>query len=181
MNLLYPKIPLRCWPAMLGVAAIGALVAGLYGIVHDEVTYSISPEYFTRMKFRQFHYADFGWPERVFVAEIGFLASWRVGFFAGWVLARVMAGNVEPKRMLPLAARGFGFVIAFAIAGFASALVPKIDVSRSGLAAFADSLGVSDLPAFVRVAYIHNATYLGGLLGTIVAAMVLRRKVCRLS
>ena len=75
MNVLYPKIRLDLLPAMVGYAAAGAILAGLYGVVHDQVTYSISPEYFTRLKFTQFHYADFGLPARVFVAEIGFLAT----------------------------------------------------------------------------------------------------------
>jgi predicted ribosomally synthesized peptide with SipW-like signal peptide len=32
---------------MLAIAFVGALVAGTYGVFHDQVTYSISPEYFT--------------------------------------------------------------------------------------------------------------------------------------
>ena len=89
MNLLYPKIRSASLPAMLGYAAAGSLLVGLYGIVHDQVTYSISPEYFTRLKFAQFSYADFGLPNRVFVAEIGFLATWWVGLIAGWFIARI--------------------------------------------------------------------------------------------
>jgi hypothetical protein len=30
------------------------IIAGLYGIIHDQITYSISPEYFTKFKYRQF-------------------------------------------------------------------------------------------------------------------------------
>jgi hypothetical protein len=75
VNLIYPRFPLNRWPAMLGVAAIGALIAGSYGIVHDQITYTISPEYFTRLKFEQFKWANRGWPTRAFVGEIGFLAS----------------------------------------------------------------------------------------------------------
>ena len=71
MNILYPKIRWASLPAMLGYAGLGAVLAGLYGILHDEITYTISPEYFTRLKFYQFDYADFGLPPRVLVAEIG--------------------------------------------------------------------------------------------------------------
>ena len=63
---LIPRISLVDLPWMLGVAAAGSLLAGLYGIGHDQLTYSISPEYFTKMKFEQFHYADFGFGNRVF-------------------------------------------------------------------------------------------------------------------
>ena len=85
---------------MLGYALMGALIAGLYGVVHDQITYSMSPEYFTRVKFFQFHYADFGLPPRSFVAEIGFLATWWVGLIAGWFLGarRRPGGRTGPKR-----------------------------------------------------------------------------------
>jgi hypothetical protein len=70
------------------VAIIGGLIAGAYGIVHDQVTYTIAPEYFTKLKFHQFHYADFGLGNRIFAATIGFLATWWVGAIAAWLLAR---------------------------------------------------------------------------------------------
>ena len=38
---------------------------------------------------------------------------------------------------------------------------------------FVSRYGVEDLPSFVRVAYIHNATYLGGLVGLIVALVII--------
>jgi hypothetical protein len=40
MNIFYPKIPFASFPAMLGYAVVGAILAGLYGIIHDQVTYS---------------------------------------------------------------------------------------------------------------------------------------------
>lgn len=87
MSIFYPKITLHGLLVTLGYALMGALIAGLYGTVHDQITYSISLEYFTRLKFAQFHYAEFGLPPRVFVAAIGFLATWWVGFIAGWFIA----------------------------------------------------------------------------------------------
>ena len=40
----------------------GALIAGLYGVLHDQLTYSISAEYFSDFKFYQFSYLDVGLP-----------------------------------------------------------------------------------------------------------------------
>jgi hypothetical protein len=160
MNVLYPKIRFSALPAMLGHAMAGAGLAGIYGVVHDQVTYSICPEYFTHLKFSQFHYADFGLPARVFVGEIGFLATWWVGFIAGWFLAR-------------------GFLIMFAstlaasITGYALGRTHGSDYSAWD--SLASTLGILDLPGFVRVAYIHNASYLGGLIGLIAAIICLRK------
>jgi hypothetical protein len=131
LSLLYPKIPPDRWLAVFGVAGVGALVAGWYGIIHDQITYTISPEYFTRVMFR-------------------------------------------------LSLSGFAIIIScavvFAVAGFAYGLAREVSVETSGIAAFGIERGVKNVSAFVRVAYIHNASYLGGLFGPIAAALFLRRK-----
>ena len=159
---------------------VGAFIAGFYGVLHDQITYSISSEYFTRLKFLQFHYADFGFPTRVFVAEIGFLATWWVGLIAGWFLARVAVPALPAKQARFGVLRGFGIIFAGSfIAAFVGFLLglrlgPESDLSN--WQGFTTSRGVVDLPDFVRVAYIHNASYLGGLIGLIVALLHLRRQ-----
>lgn len=71
-RLLYPDFPMRELPGMLGLTLLGAIAGGLYGILHDQFTYSLSPEYFTKLKFDQFAYAR---PEnnspRLFAGVIG--------------------------------------------------------------------------------------------------------------
>lgn len=179
-SLLYPKLRLDLLPAMLGYAVLGALIAGFYGVLHDQITYSISPEYFTRLKFLQFHYADFGLPPRVFAAEIGFLATWWVGLIAGWFLARVAVPAFPQKKARSSVWRGFGIIFAggfvAAVVGFLLGLRLGPDSDLSNWQNFTTTHGVVDLPSFVRVAYIHNASYVGGLIGLIVALFYLRRE-----
>jgi hypothetical protein len=177
MNLLYPKIRLAWLPSMLRYAMLGALLAGLYGILHDQVTYSISHEYFTRLKFAQFHYADFGLSPRVFVAEMGFLAAWSVGFIAAWFIARLTVPAFPPPLQFRHTIQGVLIILACALASsFAGYILGLWHGSDySAWEAFASEMGVVDLPDFVRVAYIHNASYLGGLVGLIVAIFYLRK------
>jgi hypothetical protein len=181
MSWLVPKLPPNRGRAMVGVACLGALIAGTFGIVHDQVTYTISPEYFTRLKFDQFRWAELGLPTSVFVAEIGFLATWWVGLFAGWALARVTAPHVRPREMFRLSLSGFaiilGATLVFCALGFAYGLTQRPSPDNSAIAAFGLSLDVEDVQAFSRVAYIHNAGYLGALVGTLTAVFVPRRKV----
>lgn len=179
VNLLYPKFRLDQLPAMLGYSLLGAVIAGFYGVLHDQLTYSISPEYFTRLKFFQFHYADFGLPPRFFVAEIGFLATWWVGFIAGWFLARAAVPAFPDKNARLVILQGFAVMLA---AAFAAGLLGLIwglrlgpDSNLSAWQGFAKERGIVDLPSFVRVAYIHDAGYLGGLVGLIIALIRLRR------
>jgi hypothetical protein len=176
INVFYPKIRLSLLPTMLGYAALGSLFAGAYGVLHDEVTYSICPEYFTRLKFSQFHYANFGWPTRIFVAEIGFLATWWVGFFSAWFIARITVPALSRTAALRYNIRGFVIIVMMALAasfvGFTLSQLHGPDYSAwQDLTA---SLGVVDVPGFVKVAYIHNTSYLGGLIGLIVALIYVR-------
>jgi len=175
MNIFYPKFKWNLLPRMLGIAFLGAIIAGLYGILHDQITYSISPEYFTKLKFNQFHYANFGFPARIFVSEVGFLATWWVGLFSGWFLARIAvprwSATVAFRRCLA------GFSIIFILAFVAAATGYLLGICHSGDYSYWDDtcldLGVTDIPAFVRVAYIHNSSYIGGLIGLIVAIIFL--------
>ena len=117
MEWLYPRIGRREWGLLFLLAVQGALVAGGYGILHDQLTYSISPEYYTCFKFGQFHYADFGWPVRWHVATIGFLATWWVGFFAGWLLARSAVRRFSREQVASRVRRAFAFVLLSALLG----------------------------------------------------------------
>jgi hypothetical protein len=165
---------------MFGMAFFGALVAGFYGILHDHITYSIGPEYFTKLKFEQFHYADFGLGERVFVSCIGFLATWWVGFVIAWFLARRLIPK-QPRR-LAIQAILKSFAIVFAsglLAGFGGyfyGIFRGPDADYSAWLPFVQRFQITDTWAFARVAYIHNASYLGGLVGFIIALIAIRPK-----
>ena len=62
---------------------VAVIVAGLFGALHDQISFSVSHEYFTKFKFVQFGWAGAELPDRVRVAQIGFLASWWMGIPLG--------------------------------------------------------------------------------------------------
>jgi hypothetical protein len=178
LDLLIPRFPPRQFPAMLAIAALGALAASLYGILHDQLTYTLAPEYFTHLKFQQFAWAELGWPRRAFVAEIGCLASWWVGLIGGWLVARAGAAELAPPLRWRVVARSFALVglvtLTAGLAGWLGGTFVAHNSSLSNWQIARQSLGVRDLPAFVTVAYIHNATYLGAALGILIAILYIR-------
>lgn len=153
----------------------GVLIAGTFGILHDQVTYTISPEYFTRMKFDQFRAADFGFPARVFVAEIGFLATWWVGLIAGWFLARIAVPKFHSpgKRVMSAMATIVCITVAFGIAGGLAG--PAWFDNRFGWRQSLHAMGVTDITAFSRVAGIHLGSYAGAFVGWIAMMVLLAR------
>ena len=178
LKYLIPKIAVADLPPMFGMAGIGAIIAGIYGILHDHVTYSIGPEYFTKLKFKQFHYADFGLGDRVFVSCIGFLATWWVGFIIAWFLSRRLIPGQDRASAYRGILKGFAIVLASGLVagaiGYLYGSSIKLDGAHSLWQPVFERFQIADPAGFVRVAYIHNASYLGGLIGFIISLIAIR-------
>jgi hypothetical protein len=155
---------------LLGVACV---VAGLYGMVHNQISYTVSPEYFTAYKFRQF-----GIPAalqgRAGAALVGFLASWWMGVLIG--LPVLFIGLILPSWKLYasrcLIAMGVVVVTALLV-GLAALVIASFAVTDTQLPAFRYPLGVVDKVAFARAGIMHDFSYLGGFLGIVTASLYL--------
>lgn len=178
MNLLYPKITFRQFGWMMIFGLVGSIIAGAYGIVHDQITFRLGPEYFTKFKLIQFDYLDSTAPIQVTVVKIGFLATWWVGLFAGWFMGRITLPHEPVKVAARRSLIGVGVMILTALifACVADCLAPtslkdpRLDYWHEMFAGY----NIEDTLAFIRVGYIHNASYLGGLIGLIAVLIGLR-------
>jgi hypothetical protein len=168
---------------MVRTALLGTAIAAVYGAVHDQISFSIAPEYFTRLKFRQFAWADLGLPPRLFATEVGVLATWWVGLVGGWLLARAGLAELPGGGRRAPTVRAFGIVLGAAGAGGLIGATFGVAESRGDLAGWADwqrALDLRDLPAFVVVAYLHAGGYLGALAGVVLGVVYVRRtRKCR--
>ena len=68
---------------MLPLGLIFACVlAGLYGVVHNQISYTVSPEYFHEFKFNQFRIEP-NFQNRLGASLVGWHASWWMGLIIG--------------------------------------------------------------------------------------------------
>src|SRR4026208_93064 len=93
------------------IIVLSCVIAGLYGIIHDQLTYTISPEYYTKFKFYQFGLADEGdeaiFPSpRLWVSFVGFMATWWTGIPIAIILG-LFSLHPDRKSMIGIAMRGF--------------------------------------------------------------------------
>lgn len=178
-NYLYPTIKKENLLFILRWAILGSLIAGTYGVIHDQITYTISSEYFTNLKFKQFHYANFGLGNRIFVATIGFLATWWVGFFAGWLFARLYSAKQDLINARKSVIKAFtivfasGFVSAFIVGIGGYLLINQNNIDQSW-AYTLKTYSIKNAPYFMRVVYIHYASYAGGLMGIILSFVFIK-------
>lgn len=105
---------------------IACLFAGFYGALHDQISCSVSTEYYSQFKFDQFRIDD-SIRNRVGVAIVGWLASWWMGLVIGiflipaglpirgtsqyfWCMIRVFAVVVVTTMVVGLAALFYAFI-----------------------------------------------------------------------
>ncbi len=158
---------------------IACLFAGIYGALHNQISYTVSPEYFTQFKFHQFH-IDANVPDRIGAAIVGWHAAWWMGLVIGifliplglsirgtanyfWGMIRVFGVVAATTLIVGLAALGLAFlIIDEEIAG---------EITRYGNT-------ITDDVAFARAGTMHDFSYLGGLIGIVTGALDIRRQ-CR--
>lgn len=151
----------------LGYVVLSIAVASLFGILNDQISYTVSPEYYRAFKFHQFSLLNQAFPERVRVAAVGVMASWWMGALLG--VATGPAGFLHPtvRRMrhglfasLILA---FCLTLAFALGGLALGFWQTATIDPEVYRGRFIPPGLSDLRGFLVVGTMHKAAYAGGV------------------
>ncbi|HEX8427259.1 hypothetical protein [Hymenobacter sp.] len=156
---------------------LSTLLAGLYGALHDQLSYTISPEYFTKFKYEQFG-LETSWfgGDRPTVAVVGALATWWFGLFLGLIHAFV--GLLQPTASYMRSAIWRGVMLTMSVAAVTGLLGLLYGYSYLNSHQpdwpFPDNL--VDRASFIAVGSMHNFSYLGGLLG-LVAGIIYQLKV----
>ena len=154
--------------ALFPIALLFAcLLAGLYGAIHNQISYSVGPSYFYDFKFDQFRIAS-EWRNRWGASAVGWRASWWMGLIIGlpiyFACLFVKGINSAVKTYLTAAL----LVICLTLAtGLGALLHAFITISADALPSWANQRSGVDL-GFARAGQMHNFSYLGGLVGLII-------------
>lgn len=155
-------------PLLVGFAC---LLAGVYGMVHNQVSYTIGPDYFHMFKFLQF-----GLPEelqnRTGAAIVGWQASWWMGLVIGIPIAVMSLGIPSATLACRVFFRASLLVVSVTLGlGLVSlAFDPPMDHIPVP-AAVADPIG------FGRAAMLHDTSYLAGMIGLVVGLVYVGAQV----
>ncbi|MGI9367622.1 MAG: hypothetical protein ACR2O2_02180 [Ruegeria sp.] len=159
--------------ALLGAAI---LAAGAFGALHNQVSYSVGPEYFHQFKFRQFAIPP-ELPPRIGAAIVGWRASWWMGVVVGlppFLLGLLLmaparkywsAGLRAVVAVITTTALASGIGLIFGLVTVEAQLVSKLPLPDA----------ITDRVGFVRSGVMHDASYLGGFVGIFVAVWVIFR------
>lgn len=162
---------------------IGCLFAGVYGALHNQISYAVSPEYFTQYKFHQFRISP-DLPNRLGAAIVGWHASWWMGIVIGIVVIPFGLRIPGVGQYFLGTTRSFAVVALTALVVGLLALLIAFLVIDAGIAGQQTRYGneVENDVAFLRAMTMHNCSYLGGLVGIItgcISIVARRRKILR--
>lgn len=155
---------------------LAALVAAIYGMLHNQISYTFSQEYFTKFKFEQFGIPWAYDKPRLGAAYVGALATWWMGILLFLILGLFGFLFKSPKQMAISLGKSFLVVIVVAlITGILGLVYGYFEVTEQTINEYVQLVrpGVLDPIQFIRVAYMHDASYLGGLLGLILGIVYL--------
>ena len=153
-----------------------SLIGSIYGAIHDQLTYTISPEYYTKFKFIQFKLAEES-PEahppnpRLWVAIVGALATWWMGALIGFILGLVGLTHTNWKTMFRVTLRAFTITMSAAFTiGIFGLIYGHLFLANDPVESFSNWFipdNIIDFKSFVTVGSMHNFSYAGGIIGLI--------------
>jgi hypothetical protein len=168
----------------LAMLIFAVVVAGIYGVLHDQISYSFSNEYFTQFKFKQFGVPWAYASPRLGAAYVGALATWWMGGLVFLLLGLFGFMFKTPPQMAINLSKSFVVVMIVAfITGLGGLAYGYYQINEATIAANMQWVrpGVTDPIQFVRVGYMHNASYMGGITGLLAGAIYLIKQKLRLN
>ena len=160
---------------MVPLLLLGCAVAAAYGAVHDQISYTVAPEYFTSFKFHTFRISE-DYHNRVGAAFVGVMATWWMGVLIGIPVLIVALILPHAKSYVRHGLAAIGIVLFTAmLVGLGGLAYQTFAVSPAEASAPLDGYPapILDPAAFRRVGALHNASYLGGAVGLVVALLYL--------
>ncbi|MGV6804777.1 MAG: hypothetical protein ACWA49_11265 [Ruegeria sp.] len=160
----------------LALLLTSMLAAGVFGALHNQISYSVGPDYFHQFKFPQFHIPE-GVSPRIGAALVGWRASWWMGLIVGLPPFLLGLSLLSPaSRLWAAGLRAiFAVLLLAAIASALGLVFGLIAIDQEVAAQIALPARITDPVGFLRAGAMHDASYIGGFLGVFAAVWVIFR------
>ena len=155
------------------IVVLAVAAAGAYGAAHNQISYTVSPEYFTKFKFQRFGLGGDERSERVRASIVGYHASMGMGMPIGVLVGAAGFIHRGYRRMLRVTLWSLAVAVVFTLLfGLCGLLYGYWQTRGIDLGEYRDWFVPNDVVnvrRFLCAGYMHNAAYLGGGLSILVA------------
>lgn len=157
------------------IIVLSIVLASLFGALHNQISYSVSSEFFKNFLFGNFGVYD--WEiknDRILASLVGILGSYWVGLILGIIYSVIflfLKTENNFKNILNAILINIGFALVGSFVGY---IIGKfISLENSGV--FMD-FGTQYPQNYIQAAYMHNGSYYGGIVGLIAGIIYLFKK-----
>jgi len=157
------------------IIILSIVIASLFGAIHNQISYSVSSEFFKNFLFGNFGVYD--WEinnDRILASLVGILGSYWVGLILGIIYSTIFLflktennfKNILNAILINIAFAFLGSFVGYIIGSF-------INLENSGVSV---DFGTQYPQNYIEAAYMHNGSYYGGIVGLIAGIIYLFKK-----
>ncbi|MEO0473667.1 MAG: hypothetical protein AAF206_28910 [Bacteroidota bacterium] len=162
------------WKFILFVS-LSPIIAGLYGFLHNQISFLFSTEYFSQFKLAAFGLGQPILSDRIRAGMFGLLSSWWLGFLFAFVIA-VFAWQKIRTAYLQNCFRAAGIIILVSLgSGLLGLIIGYIFSDMLATGVFIPP-GVADTTSFVAVGIMQKMGFYGVFPGLVIAVLEMYRR-----
>jgi hypothetical protein len=148
---------------------LSPLVAGLCGILLDELSYSIAPEFFKKFRFVQFGFKESA--GRMEVAMIGWKNGWFIGILIGIPITIAGLIHKDPDKMIRYNLKAFLITIVITAVVSATGFLCGEYILTEEIIRWNLPEKLNDSSIFIALETMNNFSYMGGTTGMLLAIL----------
>lgn len=161
--------------AFFALLGLGCAVAALFGALHNQLSYTVAPEYFHGFKFSQFNIPS-ELHNRQGAALVGVYASWWMGLVVGLPVFAIGLPITSVRAYLRAGVQAMAWVIGMAaLGGLIGLLAGWSLMTEARIESFYIPTNILDPIRFMWAGSMHDGSYIGGLAGLILGLILMIR------
>lgn len=145
---------------------LSTIIAILYGVLHNQFTFSISNEFFTELMFERFGFVEYGiTTPRLTASIIGAWSTWWIGIISGFIFSTIGLFSSVPKDMI----KSISYATLIMLATTIVIGLLGLCYGFFGLSGLEKNccfpLQINNVKNFIAVSEMHSFSYVGGAVG----------------
>ncbi|MBB4803116.1 amino acid transporter [Flavobacterium nitrogenifigens] len=157
---------------------LSILIATLFGVLHNQFTYTISDEFFTEYLFEKFGFIEYGRnTPRLTASIIGVWSGWWIGLCAGFIFALIGFFSPNIKEMKKSISGAILIMLSTTvIIGLLGLCYGFLGFSNlESTCCF--PLQIKNMQNLIAVSEMHSFSYAGGAIGLLLGALFQIKKL----
>ncbi|RRJ86905.1 hypothetical protein EG240_15745 [Paenimyroides tangerinum] len=154
------------------IVIFSIIIACLFGAIHNQLSYSVSYEFFEHFLFGNFGTNEWNLNnKRIEASVVGILGSYWVGFILGIIYA-VICLFINTENKFKYILKAISINIFFALIGSIIGYIIGFIIPWENLGIWME-FGTQNPQKYVQANFMHSGSYYGGIIGLIIGIIYL--------